>query len=182
MRTLIRFSTLALLLFSLTACAPRPTSGAGPPAPPALKHVVRPGDTLFRIGLYFGVSADALMAANGLRSTEIRVGQVLTYPWPEAARFYQRGLASWYGPGFHGKPTASGERFDQNALTAAHKRLPFGTRVLVYRVDSGETVVVRINDRGPFIPGRIIDLSRAAARAIGLDRSGVTEVRLYTLP
>ncbi len=182
MFTLARTSAFALLLILLSACAPRPAGGVETTTPPVLKHVVRPGDTLFRIGLYFGVSADALMAANGLRTTEIRVGQVLTYPWPKGARLYQRGLASWYGPGFHGRPTASGERFDQNALTAAHKRLPFGTRVLVYRVDSGETVVVRINDRGPFIPGRIIDLSKAAARAIGLDRSGVTEVKLYTLP
>lgn len=86
------------------------------------------------------------------------------------------GMASWYGPGFHGWKTASGERFNTGALTAAHKTLPFGTRVRVVNVRTGRSVVVRINDRGPFIRGRVIDLSKAAARAIGMD--GVAPVRL----
>lgn len=76
-----------------------------------------------------------------------------------------KGVASWYGPGFHGRKTASGERFNQNALTAAHKSLKFGTRVRV--TYKGRSVIVRINDRGPFVHGRSIDLSRAAARSIG---------------
>ena len=75
------------------------------------------------------------------------------------------GIASWYGPGFHGRKTASGERFNQNAMTAAHKTLPFGTIVAV--THNGKTIRVRINDRGPFVKGRIIDLSKAAARALG---------------
>ena len=75
--------------------------------------------------------------------------------------------ASWYGPGFHGRRTANGERFDQDALTAAHKTLPFGTRVRVINHATGRSVVVRINDRGPFVGGRSIDLSRGAARAVG---------------
>ena len=75
--------------------------------------------------------------------------------------------ASWYGPGFHGRLTANGERFDQNALTAAHRSLPFGTRVRVTSTSTGRSVVVRINDRGPFVQGRSIDLARAAARVIG---------------
>jgi len=75
--------------------------------------------------------------------------------------------ASWYGPGFHGRLTANGERFDQNALTAAHRSLPFGTRVRVTSTETGRSVVVRINDRGPFVRGRSIDLARAAARVIG---------------
>ena len=85
-------------------------------------------------------------------------------------------MASWYGPGFHGRKTASGERFNTGALTAAHKTLPFGTRVRVVNVHTGRSVVVRINDRGPFIRGRVIDLSKAAARAIGMD--GVARVKL----
>ena len=85
-------------------------------------------------------------------------------------------MASWYGPGFHGRKTASGERFNTGALTAAHKTLPFGTRVRVVNVNTGRSVVVRINDRGPFIRGRVIDLSKAAARAIGMD--GVARVKL----
>ena len=75
--------------------------------------------------------------------------------------------ASWYGPGFHGRLTANGERFDQNALTAAHRSLPFGARVRVTSTETGRSVVVRINDRGPFVRGRSIDLARAAARVIG---------------
>ena len=86
------------------------------------------------------------------------------------------GLASWYGPGFHGRRTASGETFNTNALTAAHRTLPFGTQVRVVNQHNGRSVVVRINDRGPFSHGRLIDLSRAAAQMIGL--SGVAKVIL----
>lgn len=79
----------------------------------------------------------------------------------------QHGLASWYGPGLHGRRTASGERFNAGALTAAHRTLPFGARVRVVNRVNRRSVVVRINDRGPFAHGRIIDLSQASARAIG---------------
>jgi rare lipoprotein A len=87
--------------------------------------------------------------------------------------------ASWYGPGFHGKRTASGERFNTHALTAAHKSLPFGSRVLVTNERTGKSVVVRINDRGPYAHGRVIDLSKAAAQAVGI--SGVGKVKLTRL-
>ena len=87
-------------------------------------------------------------------------------------RDLQRGMASWYGPGFHGRLTANGERFDMNELTAAHKTLPFGTRVLVHNPRTGKEVVVRINDRGPFIKGRMLDLSKAAAKALGFKSRG----------
>jgi rare lipoprotein A len=89
-----------------------------------------------------------------------------------------RGLASWYGEKFHGRRTASGERFDMNELTAAHPSLPFGTRLRVRNPRNGREVEVRINDRGPFTGGRIIDLSRAAAEAIGLIQAGVAPVVL----
>jgi rare lipoprotein A len=89
-----------------------------------------------------------------------------------------RGRASWYGPGFHGKRTASGERFDMDALTAAHRTLPFGTRVRVRNPQNGREVVVRINDRGPQKRDRIIDLSKAAAAAIGLVQVGDASVVL----
>lgn len=82
--------------------------------------------------------------------------------------------ASWYGPGFHGRKTASGERFDQNAMTAAHKSLPFGSKLRVsYR---GKSVVVRVTDRGPYIRGRSLDLSKAAAQRLGLIPAGVGRV------
>ncbi len=86
------------------------------------------------------------------------------------------GVASWYGPGFHGRTTANGERFNTNALTAAHRSLPFGSRVRVTNRATGRSVVVRINDRGPYSRGRIIDLSKAAARAIGM--SGLARVHV----
>lgn len=86
------------------------------------------------------------------------------------------GKASWYGPGFHGKKMASGHKFNQNALTAAHKHLPLGTKVRVENLRTHLATVVRITDRGPYVRGRIIDLSRAAARAIGM--AGVDRVRL----
>lgn len=84
----------------------------------------------------------------------------------------QAGIASWYGPGFHGRPTASGERFNQGAMTAAHRTLPFGARVRVTLLGSGKAVVVRITDRGPFVRGRVIDLSKGAARRLGLPGVG----------
>jgi rare lipoprotein A len=77
-------------------------------------------------------------------------------------------MASWYGPGFHGRRTANGERFNTNALTAAHKTLPFGSQVRVTNERTGRSVVVRINDRGPYAHGRVIDLSKAAAQAVGI--------------
>jgi rare lipoprotein A len=88
----------------------------------------------------------------------------------------ERGFASWYGERFHGRRTASGEPFDMHALTAAHKTLPFGTKVRVRHATTGQEVLVRINDRGPHIKGRIIDLSRAAAASIGLMQTGVAPV------
>ncbi|WP_394829839.1 septal ring lytic transglycosylase RlpA family protein [Pendulispora albinea] len=91
----------------------------------------------------------------------------------------QVGLASWYGPRFVGKKTASGERYDPRAMTAAHRKLPFGTWVEVRRIDTGSSVRVRITDRGPFDSSKkIIDLSRAAAEKIGLVQIGTTRVEL----
>jgi len=86
------------------------------------------------------------------------------------------GVASYYGPGFDGKQTASGEIFDQDDYTCAHKSLPFGTKLKVVRKDNGKSVVVRVNDRGPYVDGRILDLSVAAGKKIGLDKVGHAEV------
>ncbi|MEX0772947.1 MAG: septal ring lytic transglycosylase RlpA family protein [Balneolales bacterium] len=90
----------------------------------------------------------------------------------------ERGEASWYGPGFHGKLTANGETYDQGELTAAHRTLPFDTRVRVENMRNGKSVMVRINDRGPYADNRIIDLSRKAAESIDMVESGVVPVRL----
>ena len=93
----------------------------------------------------------------------------------------ERGVASWYGPGFHGRTTANGETYDMNEMTAAHKSLPFDTRVRVVDLDTGKSVIVRINDRGPFVAGRIIDLSYAAAQALGMEKRGTARVELQIL-
>lgn len=100
---------------------------------------------------------------------------------PRAKGWSEKGDASWYGHPYHGRKTASGETYNMYDLTAAHRSLPFGTRVLVQRRDTGEKVVVRVNDRGPFIKGRIIDLSLGAARKIRLDIDGVAPVKLTVL-
>lgn len=93
----------------------------------------------------------------------------------------QQGMASWYGPGLHGRLTASGERFDKQEFTAAHRSFAFGSRVCVRSAATGKTVVVRINDRGPFSPGRVIDLSQAAAQELGLVGLGIKPVELWQL-
>lgn len=92
--------------------------------------------------------------------------------------FTQTGVASWYGPDHQGKTTANGEAFDMGALTAAHRNLPFGTIVRVTNTTTKRTIKVRINDRGPFVPGRIIDLSARAARDLGITENGVGRVRV----
>lgn len=92
------------------------------------------------------------------------------------------GQASWYGPGFYGNRTANGEVFRPGTMTAAHRTLPFGTRVLVTNLNNGRSAVVRINDRGPFHGGRIIDLAHGAASQLGVTASGVAAVKLEVLP
>ncbi len=93
----------------------------------------------------------------------------------------ETGLASWYGPGFHKRRTASGERFDMHAMTAAHRTLPFGTMVCVRSQITGRGVVVRINDRGPHAANRVVDLSRGAAIALGLHGLGLKPVDVFPL-
>ncbi|MGO4707026.1 septal ring lytic transglycosylase RlpA family protein [Microvirga sp. 2MCAF38] len=93
----------------------------------------------------------------------------------------QRGGASWYGPGFHGRRTASGESFNSNAMTAAHRTLPFGTKLRVVNERNGRSVVVRVNDRGPFIRGRIIDLAKGPAQELGVTSTGTAYVSLHRL-
>ena len=89
-----------------------------------------------------------------------------------------RGEASWYGPGYHGKTTANGEKFNQNDMTAAHKTLPFNTKLKVTDLQTGRSVIVRVNDRGPYVDGRIIDLSKKAAERLGIKEKGTASVKL----
>lgn len=103
------------------------------------------------------------------------------YPINNFSGFRQKGLASWYGPDFHGKKTSNGEIYNTYALTAAHKTLPMNTYVLVKNMENQKQVVVRINDRGPFVKGRIIDLSFKAAKQIGIIEKGVERVLITAL-
>jgi rare lipoprotein A len=92
--------------------------------------------------------------------------------------FVERGVASWYGPGFHGNKTANGERYDMHQLTAAHRTLPLGSIAVVRSMSTGQQVTVRINDRGPFARGRVLDLSLAGAHALGMIGSGTAQIEL----
>ncbi|MGB3808052.1 MAG: septal ring lytic transglycosylase RlpA family protein [Erythrobacter sp.] len=132
-------------------------------------------------------SPETVRLGNGLASVDaepvtqyepLPVKQVSSPQPAPSASDIGAGQASYYGPGFEGRRTASGERFDPNDLTAAHRTLPMGSRVRVTNSQTGDSVVVRINDRGPFHGNRVIDLSQGAARSIGLIRLGTANVRL----
>jgi len=110
-----------------------------------------------------------------------KIGEHWYQPLKDADDFRERGTASWYGKGFHGRKTASGETYNMYAMTAAHKTLPMGTYVRARNLDSGKTVDVRINDRGPFIRGRIIDLSYEAAKRMGVIGPGIAPVEIVAL-
>ncbi len=114
-----------------------------------------------------------------LKAMLILVAAALTAAAPlPASAFSQTGLGSYYGPELHGRRTASGERFNQHGMTAAHRTAPFGSRLKVTHLGNGRSIVVRVNDRGPFIRGRIVDISSGAARQIGLHGRGVGRVRI----
>lgn len=109
-----------------------------------------------------------------------QIGGIWYYPRADYD-YDQTGIASWYGPGFHQERTANGETFDQNELTAAHQTLPMPSLVRVTNLDNGRSIVVRINDRGPFAAGRIIDLSRRSAQLLGMEQAGTAKVRVQIL-
>ena len=110
-----------------------------------------------------------------------KIGKSWYQPIKQARGFQERGIASWYGRPFHGRKTANGETYNMYAMTAAHKTLPLGTHVRVYNRNNGKTIEVRINDRGPFVRGRIIDLSYEAARRLGLVGPGTAPVKIAAL-
>lgn len=147
---------------------------------------------------FLTIIASALLAASQAKAMELNQIQmpksnldgVHTNKWDDAWGVTESrampaiaSSASWYGvpDGFHGQLTASGERFNAFAMTAAHKSLPFGTRVRVTNLDNGRSAIVRINDRGPFFPGRVIDVSQGAAGKLGMLSSGTARVRLQVL-
>lgn len=109
-----------------------------------------------------------------------KIAGVWYYP-KEDPHYDEVGYASWYGSDFHGKKTANGELYNMNSLTAAHKTLPLPTFVKVTNLANGRTIILRVNDRGPFVKGRIIDISRRGAQLLGFDRQGVTKVRVQAV-
>lgn len=132
----------------------------------------------------FGAFLPVPLAANEFWSAHqnpYTIGEKTYFPLPPDDGFIQKGLASWYGPDFHGRRTSSGEQYDMHSLTAAHKTLPMDTVLLVKNIDNGKKTVVRINDRGPFRGGRIIDLSYKAARALGVVKNGTARVQIVAL-
>ncbi len=127
------------------------------------------------------VNAPPLKVIAGLPQPKPQIIKQAKQVVAQAVKVGSRGMASWYGPGFNGRRSANGERYNQNNLTAAHRSLPFGTKVRVTNVRNGRSVIVRITDRGPHVRGRIIDLSAAAARIVGVMQSGVAPVSIEVL-
>lgn len=137
--------------------------------PPAVSSDTAPIDRARR--------ADA--AGDGARARQPMVENRMTHEAEEAAAsVLGRGKASFYGRGFAGRPTASGETFNPAAMTAAHRTLPFGSKVRVTNTNNGRSIVVRVNDRGPFVHNRVIDLSQGAAERIGMIHSGTANVKI----
>jgi rare lipoprotein A len=162
---IVRVAGAAALVALLAACTTAPTTPPGPrttPRPAAAQQHDAPGQAVDEV--------PASVSLSERPRPELLGGEV--------PREFQRGTASWYGPRFNGRRTASGERFDMREFTAAHRTLPFGTLVRVHSLVNGRDVDVRITDRGPYAGNRIIDLSRAAAEELGMLGLGFKEVVL----
>ncbi|NQD36635.1 septal ring lytic transglycosylase RlpA family protein [Permianibacter sp. IMCC34836] len=157
--------------FLLMACSSSPTkdeADSGPDVPPDLRHVQEP------------VPRKEPRSRFGNPESYTVLGE--TYHVLDSAEgFSQRGIASWYGNKFHGKRTSSGEPYDMYKMTAAHKTLPIPVHVRVTNLDNGKSIIVRVNDRGPFKEGRIIDLSYAAAHKLGMTGTGTARVEISAL-
>lgn len=148
-------------------------------------YVVKDGDSLSGISKKFfgsGVPWEVIAQANSIDSPdEIQTGEHLIVPFRFSKGYYQKGIASWYGKLFHGKETASGNNYDMYAYTAAHRNLPLGSTVRVVNLKNGRDIIVKINDRGPYIKNRIIDLSYSAAKSLGIIDRGIQEVEIEVL-
>lgn len=129
----------------------------------------------------FGCSKRVPPSSSPAHYKPYKVGKKWYQPLPDSKGFHQRGYASWYGKEFHGRKTANGEIYNMHAMTAAHKTLPLGTYVRVHNLENNRKIEVRINDRGPFIRGRIIDLSYKAAKKIGIVGPGTAMVEISAL-
>jgi len=189
----------ALLIFVLASCSPqqkempsRRMDGRPETVQPVLPkkltgkvvgekvYFVKPGDSIFRVAARQKVNVGDLCQWNGLDSRQfLKPGQKLIIKkikWPE-----HQGLASWYGPGFHGKKRADGRLYNMHRILVAHRDLPLGTRVRVTNLNNWRTIETLVCDRGPYFPGRNLDLSRQAAKMLGALKPGVIPVQIIPL-
>ena len=164
--------------FVLAGCAMPPNVANQASNPPLSTKSAQAGDADTFAPQAFGTPAASPAEASG---TSLADAQPLTATGPNAAGFHETGRASWYGRFFHGRRTANGERYDMHALTAAHRTLPLGSYVKVTNPADDSSVIVRINDRGPFARGRVIDLSLAAATALHMAHAGTARVQIEGL-
>ena len=155
-----------LLRYSGRAHVSHPAPGLAPVVNPFIGKVFA-----MIVDRCLGLAALTWLAAVGSQASRAEAQN-------ETAAWAETGTASWYGPGFAGRPTASGETYDPKNLTAAHRTLPLGTLVRVHNLDNDRHMIVRINDRGPFARGRILDMSQAAAEVLGFRDDGITKVRI----
>lgn len=158
---LVRLAILGIGIAGLSGCASQPP----PPTPATAAAAAEPQPTpggSYKVG------------------TPYQIDGVWYYPRVDYS-YNETGIASWYGPGFHAKVTANGEKYNENELTAAHQTLPMPSLVRVTNLENGRSIVVRINDRGPFVSGRIIDMSRRGAQLLGYDQRGTAKVRVEVL-
>lgn len=170
-------SLFAFLL--LAGCAVPPNAGTQANNPAPLSTSKAQTDLTTAAPMAFGNSPASDASASD--SKALADAQPLSDDTPNAAGFSQTGRASWYGRFFHGRKTATGERYDMHAMTAAHRTLPLGSYVRVTNPATERSVIVRINDRGPYVRGRVIDLSMAAAHALGMQYIGTASVKIEGL-
>lgn len=158
---------------------------AMPPGPQDQAHgnalSTKDAHTAFASPQSYGSALAALPASGAGKDNSLADAQAIDGDAVDAGSFHQVGRASWYGRAFHGRKTASGERYNMEALTAAHRTLPLGSYVRVSIPGTAKWVVVKINDRGPYARGRVIDLSLAAARVLGLQHAGTAKVNIEGL-
>nr|WP_074301030.1 septal ring lytic transglycosylase RlpA family protein [Paraburkholderia phenazinium] len=164
--------------FVLAGCAMPPNAANEASNPPLSTKSAQAGGAGTFAPQAFGTPAASASAASG---TSLADAQPLSETGPNVAGYHETGRASWYGRFFHGRRTANGERYDMHALTAAHRTLPLGSYVKVTNPANDSSVIVRINDRGPFARGRVIDLSLAAATALHMQRAGTARVQIEGL-
>jgi rare lipoprotein A len=169
---------LAFALIFLAACGHKPMQVAVPAAP-SIKQSASPNTGAAKTGA--GESSETSAEASSETSGEAAEVASINIDPDAKPLLVETGIASWYGAPYHNRRASNGEVYDMHAMTAAHRTLPLGSIVRVTCIENGESAVVRITDRGPFIEGRIIDLSQAAAQKIGLVRKGTAQVRLEVL-